>query len=172
MTFTYKGDYETITYQHNYSGLAKLLGIKVKAPLSFNIMESTYLLDNGYSYNYKLTNNTDAPIRKYSAFITYLPEMQMDNGEQVFRGQIHAVDVDLAPGASVTNPIVSNFGCLSTYKVLWIDFDSLAEREAFLKDGVFGEVSSDSMQGYRVINKRTGTLWMAATLGVDIKSAK
>jgi hypothetical protein len=172
MTFTYKGDYETITYQHNYSGLAKLLGIKAKVPLSFNIIESPYLLDNGYSYNYKLTNNTDAPIRKYSAFITYLPEMVMDDDKPVFRGQIHAVDVELAAGASVTNPIVSYFGHLSTYKVLWLDFDSLAERDAFLNDSVFGEISADNIQGYRVIDKRTGGLWMAATLGVEIKSAK
>ena len=168
MTFTYKG-YDTITYQYNYPGLAKLLGIKVKSPLSFIIKEDPYMLDNGFSYQYTLTNNTDAPMRKYSAFITYLPAMIKDyNGDSVFRGQIHAVDIDLAAGASVTNPIVSCFGYLSTYNVLWLDFDSLAEREDFLTNSVFGEISTDNIQGYRVIDERTGALWMAATFGTTI----
>ncbi len=172
MTFTYKGEYETITYQHSYTGLAKLLGIKAKGPLTFTIKESSYMLDNGYAYSYKLTNNTDAPIRKYSAIITYLPEMADYKGNQVFKGQIHAIDVDLAAEASVTKPIVSNYSNLSTLKVLWLDFDSLAEREAFLNDGVFGEISTDDIQGYRLIDERTGASWMAATLGIEVKSAK
>jgi len=93
------------------------------------------------------------------------------NGESVFSGQIHAVDVDLAAGESVTNPIVSYFGYLSTYKVIWLDFDSLEQRDNFLKNSIFGEISVDNIQGYRVIDGRAGALWMFATFGITIKPA-
>lgn len=141
-------------------------------------------LDNGYAYHYTLTNNTAASIKKYAALVTYEPEMFKDlvydektnrfvrSGKPVFYGQIHAIDIDLAAGASVEKPFVSSLGNVSTLSVAWIDFDSLAERDSFLKDRVFSEISIQDLQGYRYIDANTGAAWMKDTLGIAIKPVK
>lgn len=172
MTFTYKSDYP-LTYKYNYPGLGKLFGIKAKEPLSLTIDESDDYIDNGICYEYTLTNNTESPIKKYSALITYNPEMISDGqGSEHFVGQIHTIDIDLAAGANVTKPIISYFTYLSGANMLWIDFDSLAERDSFFEDKVFGERSSSDIQGYHIIDRNTGHIWMKDTLGITIKPAK
>lgn len=166
---------------------ALIKGENAKQGLTFRVNEkSNAQLDNGYGYSYTLTNHTTAPIKKYAALITYNPEMVREtkhdfeqkkrvvvpNGAVEFHGQIHAIDIDLAAGASIEKPIVSYYGAISTMQPLWIDFDSLAERDSFLKDRVFGEISTSDIQGYHLIDQQSGAAWMKDMLGIAIMPAK
>lgn len=142
-------------------------------------------LDNGIGYQYQLTNRTDAPVRRYAALITYRPNRRWEqvydpargtvvdnkNGKQFFVGQIHAMDVDLQAGETKPGSLVSEVGGISSLSVLWLEFDDLAERDRFLEDSVFGEISTDSLQGYRTIDGTAGSAWMWDTFHIEIGPA-
>lgn len=160
---------------------------KAKMDVSIRFTDDNYEVDNGFAYHYTLTNNTDAPIKKYAALVTYNPKLvklpefdeatrtfvMKENAQQVFYGQVHAIDIDLtAAGESVDRPIISNIGGLSSLSMLWLDFESLSERDAFLKDPILGQISTPDIQGYRAINMETGVAWMKNTLGITINPAK
>lgn len=120
-----------------------------------------------------MTNNTADPIKKYAALVSYNPQIEKyADGSSGFQGQIHAIDIDLAAGASVEQPIVSCFYGISRMNLLWIDFDSLAERDSFLDDSIFGAISTNDIQGYRTIDSDTGAAWMKNTLGITINPAR
>lgn len=143
-------------------------------------------LDNGQGYYYTLTNRTDAPVRRYAALITYRPQRMWEkkwdpvqrrlvddkSARELFHGQIHAVDIDLGPGESADGALVSNFNGISRMSTIWLEFDSLAERDRFLADSIFGPISTDSLQGYRVIDGQAGSAWMLDTFGITIAPAK
>ena len=143
-------------------------------------------LDNGTGYYYTLTNRTDAPVRRYAALLTYQPQRRWEqkwdpvqrslvddkSARELFRGQIHAVDIDLGPGESADGALVSNFNGISRMSTLWLEFDSLAERDRFLADSIFSEISTDDIQGYRTINEIAGSGWMLDTFGITIAPAK
>lgn len=142
-------------------------------------------LDNGISYDYQLTNRTDAPVRKYAALITYRPRLRWETTYDFerkisipdktqppfFSGQIHAFDIDLQAGETRWGHLVSEMGGISTCSLVWLEFDSLAERDRFFEDSVFGPISTDHIEGYRDIDGKAGAAWMWDTFHIEIGPA-
>ena len=157
-----------------------------KLDVAIHFGDDWFDLDNGISYHYTLTNRTAAPVQRYAALLTYRPQRRweqewdpvkkvyVDNksGGQYFKGQIHAVDIDLGPGESVDGALVSFFGGISRMSTIWLEFDSLAERDRFLADSIFGQPSPSGLQAYRVIDEVAGSAWMLDTFGITILPAK
>lgn len=177
MTFLDGTEYE---YQYAYPGVAELFGLEEKSAsgLTFYFDDSEHLLDNGHAYSYTLTNNSDQAIKGCYALLSYRPRMMYDGlySGPVFHGQLHKFDLDLQPHESFKAPhgnaMVSNYYSLSSMKMLWIEFDSPAEREQFFANSNIGPCSTSVQQGYYLIEPKSGAEWMKSTLGITILPAK
>lgn len=132
-------------------------------------------LDNGVGYDYTLTNTTNAPIKGYYAFISYIPSMvQGKHSPANFVGQAHSFDVDLQPGESVSGSLTSCMYGMSTVSLIWVTFEDKAERDAFFSDAAFTYVSGNSDGAYHRLDgyDGKGVQFMKDKFGITIQPVK
>lgn len=154
-----------LEYQYDYPGLMELFGQKTpdKEPLEIWFDERTVSgLDNGLSYHYTITNNTDETITGYYALLSYEPE-----DDRYWMGaQFHLLDIDIPAGKTVSGTLVSGMKNLSRIKMCWLEFDSKAERDSFFADSAF----YDEGGYYNVYPSKTHNVaWLESKLGVSLE---
>lgn len=121
--------------------------------------------DAGVSYDYKLTNTTGETINGYYALLSYSPSYNTVRGG--VSAQLHTFDVTLKPGESAAGTLNSNFWELSRYKLIWIQFDDKADRDAFLSNrALVGDF------GRYVVDSDRGAQWLKDNFDITLNPAK
>ncbi|SBW10135.1 exported hypothetical protein [uncultured Eubacteriales bacterium] len=148
---------------------------KAKSPITLSVMDKdAVLVDNGYVYDYTITNNTATDIKGYYALVNYSARMsRLASGREHFVGQVHRFELDLAAGESISGAMKSQTGGLSTQGMIWVTFENKAEQDSFFANRQIGESSdpstSDISFGYYYIESET---FMKDTFGITILPAK
>ena len=134
----------------------------VNTPLYLDINNEVGLFDNGVGYEYTVTNYTDKQMKGCYAVLTYRPE----HDTYYMSAQFHTFDIDLAPDEAISGTLSSNFYDMSQANMVWIEFDSEAERDAFFADSAFYDygdhyvVNSDSARNVS---------WLEGLLGITLE---
>ena len=110
-------------------------------------------------YTYTLTNPSSQAMNAHYALLTYHPATKSHG----LLAQFHAIDVELAPGQSITGTINSNYTNLSRMRLFWIAFDSEAERDDFFDDSAL--YKDDGR--YNVAPDKTAQ-WLEEKLGITL----
>lgn len=120
-------------YALSYEYIVKQ-GYAPKEDLAIYFDERTVsAIDNGVSYRYTLTNNTEETITGYYALLSYKPEYET----YFMSAQFHVLNLTIAPGETISGSLTSNYYDLSQSKMCWLEFDSEAERDNFFADNAF-----------------------------------
>lgn len=135
------------------------------------------IYDQGESepLGYTISNHGTEHVRGYYALLSYWPitdyypanEMNPYESEY-FRGQLLPVNVDLAPGESLSGDCWATATGWSTMTHKWIKFDDKAERDAFFKASVLDQ----KFGVYEIDTGADGIRWMKNTFGISIYSGK
>lgn len=176
MTFLKGTEYE---YQNAYPGVAELFGLPpTKTNPDFRIYEQGQKEPHGYI----ATNNTGKQLTAYYALLSYWPKTTYYPATEIspyeseyFRGQLLALDLDLAPGESLKGECWCVAVGWSTMKHCWIQFDNDAERDAFFQNNALRLAQGASSTGnntYEIDTGAAGIRWMKDVLGISIQSGK
>lgn len=153
-----KEDAEDAVFFRFANGISDTELTEVNTPLYISIDKELGQLDNGISYEYTITNYTDKPMRGCYALLAY-----SENEDGTLLAEFFNFDVNLAPEESVTNSLNSCYYGLSQRKLLWVEFDSKAERDAFYADSKI-----DNTDGTHYTVDCAERAWLEAKLGTAI----
>lgn len=124
---------------------------------------------------YTVSNHGTERVTGYYALLSYWPETDYHaptviapTESEHFRGQILPLDIDLAPGRSMSGDCEAVATGWSTMTHKWIKFDSKAERDAFFKASVL----ENTFGVYEIDDGAAGIRWMKDTFGITIRSGK
>lgn len=141
--------------EENRSGYLTREGINV-------LLTEASLTDVGVFYWMELTNTTDKPIQGAYGMLFYQPGLVTDYGLGAF---FVFFDLDLDPGETVKIGRNSMWWGLTDSSLLWLSFDSAAERESFVSSGPIidnrapgAPVGGDYDFNYYCISSRDGGL--------------
>ena len=107
-----------------------------------------WLGDEGYVYDFKVKNTTNKKMTGYYAVLSYQPEKWLDRrGNEHYTAEIHIFEVNLAPGETMSNKLVSTHH-MSGAENLWVSFDNKAELQSFVKQSGISETVSHYSDKY------------------------
>lgn len=155
-----------LSYQHAYVGLAELLGGADAQLLQLRVSNTCKRYDTGLGYQATLTNTTTEAIRGCYALLSYFPRKYQDSsGSGTFYAQVQPIDVDLAPGKTVSLEVYSGVFGIANARLVWVAFEDEAERSAFLADDALNDLNVN----YMVVEEEQ---WLKDNFGIAMQSAK
>lgn len=118
---------------------------------------SARMLDSGIAYSYTLTNNSDKAVNGYYALVAYDPKNSI-------WAYINSFDLTLGAGEKKSDTLVSGLWNMSRMKLVWVEFDDKAERDAFFADKrLFGGNGP-----YYSVNILDTKQWLQDALGITV----
>lgn len=143
-----------------YFQLYKFTTADVKQTDLLNIKfndRSARMLDSGIAYSYTLTNNSDKAVNGYYALVAYDPKNSI-------WAYINSFDLTLGAGEKKSDTLVSGLWNMSRMKLVWVEFDDKAERDAFFADKrLFGGNGP-----YYSVNILDTKQWLQDALGITV----
>ena len=129
-----------------------------------------FMSDNGPIYNYTITNGTQAPVQGYYALMTFDTKWRAFAGQETLICQIHAFDLDLDPGESLSGMLTSDYYNMSRLSTIWIKFDSKEERDAFFANDAL-MAGSDAYTEKYYVRSAYADKWFLENFGITLKHA-
>lgn len=120
--------------------LIPLTDVHNTGPITFQFGDNYYDPDFGLINDITFTNNTDKRITGAFSLLIYYPDAYCnacrgwaEPHEDSITAQLYPVDIDLAPGESMTE--TAYFGSkhnMTNLKYVWVEYDDAAERTQYL----------------------------------------
>lgn len=124
--------------------------------------------DGGFAFNVEFTNNTNKPLHKYYALLSYQSKLWNFQNQNWALSEIHFFDAEI-PANGVFETGISTGAFITQNNIIWIEFDSKNEMEQMKNSYPRQQTNNGYLSDYErdIDSGEVGQKWLKDTFGIE-----